>query len=83
MVASLALAPASSLGKRRDPVCTGPRGLHGGIHTFAYGAIDELKASLAVALIGALCVSALSPQALKSRVLTLIHICQEEGHSTE
>lgn len=54
-----------------------------GVHTFAYGSIDELKASLAVALIGAQCVSALSPQALDSRVLTLIQICQEEGHSTE
>lgn len=54
-----------------------------GVHTFAYGAIDELKACLAVALIGAQCVSALSPQALDSRVLTLIQICQEEGHSTE
>lgn len=55
----------------------------GGVHTFTYGAIDELKASLAVALIGAWCVSALSSQALNSRVLTLIQICQEEGHSTE
>lgn len=54
-----------------------------GVRTFACGAIDEPEASLAVALIGARGVPAVSPQALNSRVLTFIHICQAEGHSTE
>lgn len=60
-----------------------PEGCRGGVRTFAHSAVDELKTSLAVALIGAWGVPALSPQALNSRVLTLIHICQAEGHSTQ
>lgn len=84
MVASLALALASFLlRKKRIQYVLDPEGCMDGVRTLTHGAIDELKASLAVALVGARCVSALSPQALNSRVLTLIHICQEEGHSTE
>lgn len=56
-----------------------PEGCRDGVHTFTHGAVDELKASLAVALVGARGVPALSPQALNSRVLTLIQICQAEG----
>lgn len=44
------------------------------IHILAHGAIDELESSLAVALVGAQCVPARSPQALNSKVCTLIHI---------
>lgn len=60
-----------------------PEGCRDEVHTFAHSAIDELEASLAVALVGARGVPALSPQALNSGVLTLIHICQAEGHSAE
>lgn len=60
-----------------------PEGCRYGVCTLARGAIDELEASLAAALIGAQCVPALSPQALNSKVCTLIHICQTEGYSTE
>lgn len=51
--------------------------------TLAHGAIDELEASLAVALVGAQRVPALSPQALNNKVCTLIHVCQAEEYSTE
>lgn len=60
-----------------------PEDCRDGVRTFAHSAVDELETSLAVALVGAWGVPALSPQALNSRVLTLIHICQAEGHSTE
>lgn len=60
-----------------------PEGCRDGVCTFACSAVDELEASLAVALEGAWGVPAVSPQALNSRVLTFIHICQAEGHSTE
>lgn len=56
-----------------------PEGCRYEICTLAHGAIDELKSSLAVALVGAQCVPARSPQALNSKVCTLIHICQVEG----
>jgi len=60
-----------------------PEGYRDGVRTLAHGAVDELEAGLAVALVGARCVPAFSPQAPNSRVLTLIHICQAEEHSTE